>query len=683
MDVALIRCATCGSQIPPDATTCVACGNAPLATALTAPHAADLAARPLLNGLLPDVLLKGRYRLVALSSQRGRAVMYQAEDTELGNRLVAVKGFSQRDPSPDELAEAIKQLQQEASLLAGLRHPNLPHLYDFFQEAGYPFLVLDFIDGTSLETYLQHIPGSQVPVEEVLQIGLQLATVLEYLHTRQPPLLFGDLRPATILRTPTGSLYLTDFRAAYHLTAGRIADALARGSPGYAAPEHGGAGQPDGRSDIYSLGATLYHLLTGRVPASHPPVMWKGVPGQVTALPGLKTLLEQMVKQRMDDRPASMVEVKQRLYMLAEELAARQWGSGVGEGLGILPGGRPTHTRAGRPISRRVVLMGLAGVALVGGTATTLALARNIPTLLTLPGISPDLLTYRGHTGLVHSVAWSPNGQRIASGSDDFTVQVWNAADGGDVFTYRGHAASVNAVSWSPDGRYIASGSDDETVQVWEVVTGKTLVTYRGHAASVKSVTWSPDGIHIASCDYFTIQVWKVSDGSPVYSQMSAHQNVDSVAWSPDGRRIAASGGGWNLQVWDAIDRSNLVKYSLEGWVLSPTWSPDSTRIAVGKGAVGNGGGTVQIWDDSTGSLVFIYRGHTSDVDVVAWSPGGTRIASGGSDQTVQVWNASDGGQVFTYRGHTADVDALAWSPNDTYIASGSYDTTIQIWKPG
>jgi serine/threonine protein kinase len=338
-------------------------------------------------------------------------------------------------------------------------------------------------------------------------------------------------------------------------------------------------------------------------------------------------------------------------------------------------------------VSRRTIVLGLgvAGLAVAGGGFAWLTLL-----LSSAPGLTPTpiplgtlLYTYRGHSDYVHAVAWSSDGTRIASGSDDQTVQVWDAADGSNVFTYRGHSDAVETVAWSHDDKHIASAGNDQTVQVWDAVDGEHVFTYRGHTDLVDAVVWSPDSAHIASGSWDrTVQVWDAANGGNVFTYRGHSGMVTAVAWSPDGTRIASGSDDQTVQVWDAANGGNVFTYrGHSGMVTAVAWSPDGTRIASASNDQ-----TVQVWDAADGGHVYTYRGHSDPyfgVLALAWSPDGTRIASGCWDKTVQVWDAGDGSHVFTYRGHTKLVTAVAWSPDGTRIASGSSDHTVQVWGVG
>ena len=394
----------------------------------------------------------------------------------------------------------------------------------------------------------------------------------------------------------------------------------------------------------------------------------------------------------------------------------------VGQQAGVMPTDQPLQLSAPvtaqpqRGISRRTVVLGLAGLAVVGvagGGLIWLARSQQPPAPPTQASPPPlpvgtTLYTYHGHSNIVRAVAWNPvggqvmpNGRRIASASNDWTVQVWDAVDGGNVFTYRGHAGVVDAVAWAPHGRRIASGSADSTVQVWNAADGGHVFIYRGHASVVNAVAWSPDGTRIASASRDkTVQVWESANGGSIFAYRGHSSWVNAVAWSPDGRYIASGSADNTVRVWDAADGGNVFTYRGHTSVVNAVaWSPDGRRIASGSADK-----TVQVWDAVDGGNVFTYRGHANDVLAVAWNPvwgtgtlpggqvmpDGQRIASGGGNSlvgTVQVWDAVggdsvavDGGNVYTYHGHVGAVLAVAWSPDGKDIASGSKDKTVQVW---
>ena len=323
----------------------------------------------------------------------------------------------------------------------------------------------------------------------------------------------------------------------------------------------------------------------------------------------------------------------------------------------------------------------------------------------------PPRHRYTNHKGPVRAVAWSPDGWRIASGSDDATVRVWDASNGKDLYTYRGHVKEVHTVDWSADRLRIASASDDQTVRVWEWERGmKNRQWVIPLTTWVNGVAFSPDGSHVVfACDDpvpdaqrvllhsmeygrqrgtatpedRTVQIWEGAGWSRK-PQMTYHGHagaVCSVAWSPDGDFIASGGGGTDrsVRVWEAATGQTLYTFrGHTGDVWSLDWSPDGSRLVSG-----SLDGSVRIWDATMGAELplYTYGGHTGAVLTVAWSPDGKLIASGGHDGTVQLWNPFTGIPFATYRGHRGWVHAAAWSPDSAKIASGGSDATVQVWE--
>jgi serine/threonine protein kinase len=234
----------------------------------------------------------------------------------LSNRLVALKEMSQSGLNAQEQRTAADAFKQEAIMLARLQHPNLPSIFDHFEENGRWYLVMSFIEGETLKDYLSKAKNRRLSVDETRHIGLQLCTVLAYLHSQQPVIIFRDLKPANIMRTPNGHIYLIDFGIARHFKPGQAKDTAYYSSMGYAPPEQYGQEQTTPRSDIYSLGVVLYEMLSGHNPPATPfqfPSLQSQIPGVPLAL---ATLITQMLELDKNKRPKDVLTVSQKLKSL-------------------------------------------------------------------------------------------------------------------------------------------------------------------------------------------------------------------------------------------------------------------------------------------------------------------------------------------------------------------------------
>src|SRR2546425_9356012 len=191
-----LYCTSCGAENSIQAKFCFGCGQS-LQTSVAAPAVGSL------TGLLVhDHVLKQRYRVISRVGRGGFGAVYKATDLQFGNRFVAIKEMSQSGLGQQDLVEAMNAFTREALMLASLSHPNLPRIYEQFTEMGRWYLVMDFIEGETLEEFANKAPRGYLPLDETLDIGMQLCTVLDYLHTRFPPIIFRDLKPANVMRTP-------------------------------------------------------------------------------------------------------------------------------------------------------------------------------------------------------------------------------------------------------------------------------------------------------------------------------------------------------------------------------------------------------------------------------------------------------------------------------------------------
>jgi serine/threonine protein kinase len=295
-------------------------------------------------------LLAGRYQVIGLLGQGGMATVSTAFDVRLDNRLVAIKEMTQIGLTPDEIVDATEAFQREADILAHLQHPNLPSIYDAFTEAGRWYLVMEFIEGETLEDRLDQANGQGLPIATCLDIGDQLCAVLDYLHSHRPPIIFRDLKPSNIQLTPSGRAYVIDFGIARLLKPGQAKDTVALGSPGYAPPEQYGKAQTTARSDLYSLGAVLHQMLTGADP-SIKPFQFESARVLRPAVPAaLDSLVQLMVSLDAERRPATVALVRHQLQGIAAGVGTVQQASSAQSQPAAAPYWTPVPTTPRQPL---------------------------------------------------------------------------------------------------------------------------------------------------------------------------------------------------------------------------------------------------------------------------------------------------------------------------------------------
>lgn len=675
-----------------------------------------------------------RYQIDSLLGQGGMSAVYRATDPNL-RRMVAIKLIhTHLSANPN----FISRFKEEAAAVARLRHPNIVQVHDFNIDRDIYFMVMEYLTGETLQARLKRLnaAGRFMPYQEVIRFSTQLCDAVGYAHNHE--LVHRDIKPANIMLDLEGQAILMDFGIVkivggdYHTATGATL-----GTAMYMSPEQIRSERVDEYSDIYSLGVTLYEMVSGRTPYQADSVMTlmmmvlndplpdiretrTGIPESIAAV------VEKALAKEKNDRFQSMSEMAEALQAVQElessaaSLAtvvddeqlsqavesdppfdspklvtatlSKPDGGGSKEDAGQVDAAQKPGFHTGEQeissgpteIDQSVDSVNAPQQA---APAKTSAKARPNYRLIIIIAVVFLLLGTVIAVGLFYLQSQKPPAAQLTpidqpptpinAHTAPFVVNLarWNTG------------LFIEDLDYSPDGSLIGTAGNRDLMQLfkyrfygslWRVDTGSLRKHLLGHTQWVYSAAFSPDGqLYATVSDDDTVMLWQVSDGVLARTIEAALGGLTSVEFSPNNLLLAAGSWGGGVGLWQVNDGHLLRTLAgHEDSVRDVAFSPDGKLLAAS-----SDDHTIKVWQVGDGSLVYTIHGHTAPVYELDFSPDGKRLASASRDFSIGVWQVSDGSLISSLQGHSDSVFDVTFSPDGSLLASASGDETLRFWR--
>jgi len=668
-------------------------------------------------------LVLGEYTILDKIGAGGMGVVLKAQHRRM-KRLVALKMLP---AAAMKSQDAVPRFYREVEAAARLMHPNIVAAYDASEHEGIHYLVMEYVDGKDLAHTVSE--RGSLPVREAVNYGVQAAKGLEYAHSKG--VVHRDIKPGNLLVDAEGTVKILDmglarmFEADEAPSADRLTDSgQVMGTCDYMAPEQAeDTHAADARADIYSLGCTLYRLLTGKKPYEGDTLIKTllahreaPIPSLCDARPdvsaGLDKVFRRMMAKSPEDRYQSMAEVIEALEPCASsEMPVRQAASSGASEDGALTSflqsleappvvtqkklavaeetfkshvDRDTGTGFARklfPADRRQMGMylavGGAAAALVIMVALLFALVRGNGDHATQTSKEPEKATGQAAESLSgggERASRAGRSRRARAGTT--SARPVSGVEAQLRATLTGFWKPVSCLAFSPDGKtLVANGFGNGTVSEWDVVKAEKLRTVRPHDEIIASLAYSPNGQKVAIGTWKRATIWTRASGNMRHAYGWLRSTIESVAFSPDGRLLVTASSDKDTWLWDVESATTLWKIEDAGA------SYDRVRFSADGMEIMSCGwdGLVRIRDASTGQQQSELAGHEGPVRSLEVTSDGGWIVSGSDDKTVRVWDFRSGKARFVLE-HPDQVFSVDISPDDAVIASGCVDGKVRLW---
>jgi hypothetical protein len=625
----------------------------------------------------------GHFDITRLIGRGGMGLVFEAHDRYL-HREVAIKVL---DPQLANDDVSKQRFCREARAAAAISHDHVVPVYQVEKMADgkLPFLVMQLIQGETLEKKIAR--EGKLPLVEILRIGLQTSAALAAAHSQG--VIHRDLKPGNILiDSTTGRVKLTDFglaRCIEDLSITRTG--FVAGTPLYMSPEQALGEALDERSDLFSLGAVLYEMSTGRPPfrGATPLAVLKQITDRPASPPRtlnsdlpawLNDLIQQLLSKRADQRPISASVVAEEL---AKRLAAFEPVSPVQIPAVHTSGACETVMRQHRR-SRWLAAIGGMAVGAAIMMVLVMAFQKGRPTTSSTSAARevgpPAIATLEGNDGPIWSTEFTPDGSKLVTAVDNGTVKIWDIAKRKPDSTLNVDDGATWAISVSADGTLLATGHDDGSVHLVDLNSGETVRSFKAEGP-VRTLKFAPRGNSLAvGTRSGHLALWDAATGEKSTSFVGHKGTITHVTFSHDGSALGSAGGDSTARIWNVAtgrERTQLTGHT--GGVYGIAFSADDSLVATG-----GWDRVVRTWDSASGKPLGKLEGHTSDVWAVGFAPSGDLLASVGGDHAVRLWDARQLKELPVLEGHSGALHALAFS-KDGLLATAGRDGTARLWK--